>query len=57
MLSAPPSAIDSMWIAINCALCRVIPENWLVLFTHDHETSMGRIGINEKGKPVLIGTK
>jgi hypothetical protein len=46
-----------MWMAINCALCRVMPENWLVLLTHDHETSTGRIGINEKGKPVLIGTK
>jgi glyoxylase-like metal-dependent hydrolase (beta-lactamase superfamily II) len=32
---------------------RAIPENWLVLFTHDHETPMGRIGLNEKGKPVL----
>jgi glyoxylase-like metal-dependent hydrolase (beta-lactamase superfamily II) len=32
---------------------RAIPEKWLVLFTHDHETPMGRIGLNEKGKPVL----
>jgi glyoxylase-like metal-dependent hydrolase (beta-lactamase superfamily II) len=36
---------------------RAIPENWLVLFTHDHETPMGRIGINEKGKPVLVATE
>ena len=33
---------------------RAIPENWLVLFTHDHATPMARIGINEKGKPVVI---
>lgn len=32
---------------------RAIPENWLVLFTHDHHTPMGTIGLNEKGKPVL----
>ncbi|HMF63365.1 MAG TPA: MBL fold metallo-hydrolase [Edaphobacter sp.] len=31
---------------------RAIPENWLVLFTHDHHTPMARIGLNEKGKPV-----
>jgi glyoxylase-like metal-dependent hydrolase (beta-lactamase superfamily II) len=33
---------------------RAIPESWLVLFTHDHETPMGRIGLDEKKKPVLI---
>ena len=33
---------------------RAIPENWLVLFTHDHETPMARIGLNEKSKPVVI---
>jgi glyoxylase-like metal-dependent hydrolase (beta-lactamase superfamily II) len=33
---------------------RAIPESWLVLFTHDHETPMARIGVNEKGKPVAI---
>jgi glyoxylase-like metal-dependent hydrolase (beta-lactamase superfamily II) len=32
---------------------RAIPENWLVLFTHDHDTPMGRIALNEKGKPVV----
>jgi glyoxylase-like metal-dependent hydrolase (beta-lactamase superfamily II) len=31
---------------------RAIPEDWLVLFTHDHHTPMARIGLNEKGKPV-----
>ena len=33
---------------------RAIPEKWLVLFTHDHETPMARIGVNEKGKPVVL---
>ena len=33
---------------------RAIPENWLVLFTHDHERPMARIGLNEKGKPVVV---
>jgi len=32
---------------------RAIPENWLVLFTHDHHTPLGHIQLNEKGKPVL----
>jgi glyoxylase-like metal-dependent hydrolase (beta-lactamase superfamily II) len=32
---------------------RAIPENWLVLFTHDHHTPMARITLNEKGKPVV----
>jgi glyoxylase-like metal-dependent hydrolase (beta-lactamase superfamily II) len=34
---------------------RAIPEKWLVLFTHDHATPMARIGVNEKGKPVVMG--
>jgi len=34
---------------------RAIPEKWLVLFTHDHRTPMARIGLNEKGKPVVVG--
>jgi glyoxylase-like metal-dependent hydrolase (beta-lactamase superfamily II) len=33
---------------------RAIPENWLVLFTHDHERPMAHIGLNEKGKPVVV---
>ena len=33
---------------------RAIPENWLVLFTHDHATPMGRIVLNDKNKPVLV---
>jgi glyoxylase-like metal-dependent hydrolase (beta-lactamase superfamily II) len=36
---------------------RAIPLNWLVLFTHDHETPMGRIGLGEKNKPVLVATE
>jgi len=32
---------------------RAIPENWLVLFTHDHHTPMARIALNDKGKPVV----
>jgi glyoxylase-like metal-dependent hydrolase (beta-lactamase superfamily II) len=35
---------------------RAIPEEWLVLFTHDHNTPMARIGTNEKGKPVVKAT-
>ena len=34
---------------------RAIPEHWLVLFTHDHDTPMARISLNEKGKPVVAG--
>ncbi len=32
---------------------RAIPEDWLVLFTHDHDTPMARVGLNDKGKPVV----
>jgi glyoxylase-like metal-dependent hydrolase (beta-lactamase superfamily II) len=32
---------------------RAIPEKWLVLFTHDHDTPMARVALNEKGKPVV----
>jgi glyoxylase-like metal-dependent hydrolase (beta-lactamase superfamily II) len=32
---------------------RAIPEDWLVLFTHDHHTPMARIALSEKGKPVV----
>jgi glyoxylase-like metal-dependent hydrolase (beta-lactamase superfamily II) len=31
---------------------RAIPEKWLVLFTHDHDTPMAQVVLNEKGKPV-----
>jgi len=33
-------------------LARAIPEEWLVLFTHDHHTPAARVEWNEKGKPV-----
>jgi glyoxylase-like metal-dependent hydrolase (beta-lactamase superfamily II) len=33
---------------------RAIPENWLVLFTHDHERPMARLGLNERGRPVVL---
>jgi glyoxylase-like metal-dependent hydrolase (beta-lactamase superfamily II) len=32
---------------------RAIPEEWLVLFTHDHETPIAQIALNEKGKPAI----
>lgn len=32
---------------------RAIPEDWLVLFTHDHHMPMARVRLNEKGKPVV----
>jgi glyoxylase-like metal-dependent hydrolase (beta-lactamase superfamily II) len=32
---------------------RAIPEQWLLLFPHDHDTPMARIGLNDKGKPVV----
>jgi glyoxylase-like metal-dependent hydrolase (beta-lactamase superfamily II) len=32
---------------------RAIPEKWLVLFTHDHHTPAARIGLNDKGRPVV----
>jgi glyoxylase-like metal-dependent hydrolase (beta-lactamase superfamily II) len=32
---------------------RAIPEQWLVLFTHDHHTPMGRIEWGDKQKPLL----
>ena len=32
---------------------RAIPEQWLVLFTHDHHRPFGYVHLNEKHKPVL----
>jgi glyoxylase-like metal-dependent hydrolase (beta-lactamase superfamily II) len=34
-------------------LSRAIPEEWLVLFTHDHHHPMGTIELGDKGKPRL----
>jgi glyoxylase-like metal-dependent hydrolase (beta-lactamase superfamily II) len=36
---------------------RAIPEQWLVFFTHDHDTPMGHVTLNEKGKPVIAGSR
>jgi glyoxylase-like metal-dependent hydrolase (beta-lactamase superfamily II) len=35
-------------------LARAIPEDWVVLFTHDHHTPAARVRLNEKGKPVAM---
>lgn len=32
---------------------KAIPEQWLVLFTHDHHTPMARIVLDERGRPVV----
>ena len=32
---------------------RAIPEEWLLLFTHDHRVPMGRVVLNDKGKPEI----
>ncbi len=34
-------------------LSRAIPEQWLVLFTHDHDHPMGYLAWNDRGKPLL----
>jgi glyoxylase-like metal-dependent hydrolase (beta-lactamase superfamily II) len=34
-------------------LRRAIPEQWLVLFTHDHHSPMGYVDWGERGKPVF----
>ena len=34
-------------------LSRAIPEQWLVLFTHDHHHPMGYVEWGERGKPIL----
>ena len=33
-------------------LARAIPEEWIVLFTHDHHVPAATIALNDKGKPV-----
>ncbi len=33
-------------------LAQAIPEQWLVLFTHDHHVPAAKVSLNEKGKPV-----
>ena len=34
-------------------LSRAIPEQWLVLFTHDHDHPMGYLELDQRGKPRL----
>ena len=33
---------------------RAIPEQWTVLFTHDHHTPLAKIALNDKGKPTAL---
>lgn len=33
-------------------LSRAIPEQWIVLFTHDHHTPVATLSLDSKGKPV-----
>ena len=35
-------------------LGRAIPEQWLVLFTHDHHVPAATLTLNDKGKPVAL---
>jgi glyoxylase-like metal-dependent hydrolase (beta-lactamase superfamily II) len=41
----------------NRFLSRAVPEEWLVLFTHDHNHPMGYVEIGAKGKPQLKASK
>lgn len=34
-------------------LARAIPENWLVLFPHDHATPAARLALDSRGRPIL----
>jgi glyoxylase-like metal-dependent hydrolase (beta-lactamase superfamily II) len=62
----PTSAhLDATWVMgydlypLTCIeqrkrfLSRAIPEQWLVLFTHDHNHPMGYVELSAKGKPQL----
>lgn len=35
---------------------RAIPEDWLVLFTHDHHCPFARLAWNDRGRPILRPT-
>jgi glyoxylase-like metal-dependent hydrolase (beta-lactamase superfamily II) len=35
-------------------LARAIPEQWLVLFSHDHHIPAAQVRVNEKGKPIAF---
>jgi glyoxylase-like metal-dependent hydrolase (beta-lactamase superfamily II) len=65
----PTSAhLDATWVMgydlypLTCIeqrkrfLTRAVPEQWLVLFTHDHDHPMGYVEIGAKGKPQLTAT-
>ena len=32
---------------------RAIPQQWLLVFPHDHDTPTARVTLNDKGKPVV----
>jgi glyoxylase-like metal-dependent hydrolase (beta-lactamase superfamily II) len=32
---------------------RAIPQQWLLVFPHDHDTPTARVALNDKGKPVV----
>jgi glyoxylase-like metal-dependent hydrolase (beta-lactamase superfamily II) len=34
---------------------RAIPQQWLLVFPHDHDTPTARVILNDKGKPVVAG--
>ena len=38
-------------------LARAIPEEWLVLFTHDHHVPAAKVVVGEKGKPVAVAAE
>ena len=35
-------------------LTKALPEQWLVLFTHDHQVPAATLALNDKGKPVAM---
>ncbi len=35
-------------------LAKALPEQWLVLFTHDHQVPAATLALNDKGKPVAL---
>jgi glyoxylase-like metal-dependent hydrolase (beta-lactamase superfamily II) len=66
----PTSAhLDATWVMgydldpVTCIeqrkrfYARAIPEQWMVLFTHDHHTPFGHIELNDKGKPALTAPR
>ncbi len=35
-------------------LTKALPEQWLVLFTHDHQVPAATLALNDKGKPIAL---